>query len=447
MNLPQHIAFHLQHWLTKILANRALAIDLLGSASLRFIGATSMFALSLLVSKRFGSEDAGFFFLSLAIVTFLASFSRIGLDGTILKVVACAYSEGNHKKCGQVVKESLILVLLFSSLVASTLFGSAGFIANSVFGMPNLADILKMMSPSIIGIAGCTIVAMGLQGLRNTKSAIFTENIVCNILAIAFLSTLATSALPMAAAFSLSSFFAFTIGSFLYFRKFLDHQPSHTVDYRELRSSCLPLWVVMLMTNLTQHSGQFAAGVYADAEQVAFLAVAQRISMLTSLVLMVVNLVIAPRLAVLFANDDHKALEALSRFSTRLMIIFALPMLLVMLLYPHVLLSFFGEEFIAGSTYLRLFALAQFVNVCTGPVGYLLVMSGNERAFRDTMLISGFLSVLLAFGLSNLYGATGSAIATSIALSVQNLSAAWWVKQKLGFNILRFLTPFQASKA
>ena len=72
----------------------------------------------------------------------------------------------------------------------------------------------------------------------------------------------------------------------------------------------------------------------------------------------------------------------------------------------------------------------------TGSVGYLLTMSGYEKDFRNSVLISGPIAVGLGFALVPFYGAIGSAIATAVAVATQNLVAVWWVKKRLGFNTL-----------
>ena len=57
----------------------------------------------------------------------------------------------------------------------------------------------------------------------------------------------------------------------------------------ELVASAKPLFFMMLMGMLIQYSGQIISGIYLSASDVAYFSVAQRISMLTSFVLIAVN--------------------------------------------------------------------------------------------------------------------------------------------------------------
>lgn len=83
------------------------------------------------------------------------------------------------------------------------------------------------------------------------------------------------------------------------------------------------------------------------------------------------------------------------------MVLFALPIVGFMLIFPERLMWLFGEQFKSGANLLRIFALGQFVNVMTGCVGYLLSMSGHERVLRNVFFISGPMASqnLLAVGM------------------------------------------------
>ncbi|MBO9483104.1 polysaccharide biosynthesis C-terminal domain-containing protein [Salinisphaera sp. G21_0] len=178
------------------------------------------------------------------------------------------------------------------------------------------------------------------------------------------------------------------------------------------------------------------SGAYVPPEELAILAVAQRTAMLTSFVLMAVNLVVAPKFAGLYKQGKSEQLQRIALKATKLMVLFALPIVGFMLIFPEWLMWLFGEQYKSGANLLRILALGQFVNVMTGSVGYLLSMSGHERDLRNVVFISGPMAIILALVLTPLYGVTGAAVATAIALASQNLLAVGMVKRRLGFNTL-----------
>ena len=56
------------------------------------------------------------------------------------------------------------------------------------------------------------------------------------------------------------------------------------------------------------------------------------------------------------------------------------------------MMSLFGPEFRAGGPVLTILAAGQYVNVLTGSVGYLLMMTGNERLVRNNMAVAALLN-------------------------------------------------------
>ncbi|KPM75467.1 hypothetical protein AOG26_16905 [Pseudoalteromonas sp. UCD-33C] len=192
------------------------------------------------------------------------------------------------------------------------------------------------------------------------------------------------------------------------------------------------------MNQLIQWLPQLVVGFYLLAESVAFFSVAQRIAMLTTFILMAVNLVVAPKFSAFHAKGDDVGIRKTALFSIRLLVLSALPIVLFMLLFPEFLMGLFGDEFKQGAVILQILVLGQAVNVVTGSVGFLLMMSGHERDMRLVTLISGF-GVLISVPIfTKLFGAVGAAVATAFFISLQNLLAVYFVKKRLGFNTLKF---------
>jgi O-antigen/teichoic acid export membrane protein len=67
------------------------------------------------------------------------------------------------------------------------------------------------------------------------------------------------------------------------------------------------------------------------------------------------------------------------------------------------------------------------VNVATGSVGYILMMSGHENLMRNAITLSGSLNILLNLWLVPQYGIIGGAIATAISVTTLNVIAAYFV--------------------
>jgi O-antigen/teichoic acid export membrane protein len=205
---------------------------------------------------------------------------------------------------------------------------------------------------------------------------------------------------------------------------------------QKLKQACIPLWFVIILAQVSQWSSQMMLGAWSTADNVAFFAAAQRTAMLTSFVLFAVNSIAAPKFSALYAKGDMAALEKTAIWSVRLMWTIAVPVLLFITLTSEWLMGFFGDEFKEASIALIILAVGQFVNIATGSVGYLLSMTGHERALRNNSIISALLGVALGALLIPDYGLIGASISTAAAIACQNLLGVYQVRKHLGFNML-----------
>ena len=187
------------------------------------------------------------------------------------------------------------------------------------------------------------------------------------------------------------------------------------------------------MSLAVQWSGILIAGAMLPAEDVALLTAAQRTAMLTSFVLMVVNMVVAPRYARLWKEGDIVRIRYLAKWSTRGMIVMVLPIVAVIMIWPEKIMSLFGDGFEKASLLLVIMMVGQFVNVASGTVGYLLHMTGHEREVKYAMIFSGIFTLMLTAALIHLYESVGAAIAVSIGIVLLNMTMLYFVKQRLNF--------------
>ncbi|MFC6670558.1 oligosaccharide flippase family protein [Marinobacterium aestuariivivens] len=417
---------------------RALALDTLLALTVRVLGAGAGFLMSLVIARTLGAGEAGYFLLAFSIVTFLAAVSRLGLDNVVLRYTGAAAPDRDMRTVRLVLGRCLLLAGVVSASVAALLACLAGPLAEWVFDKPALAPVLRAIAPGLAGLALFTLVAMSLQGLRRVIASVATLNILCSLFLVAGLLLFALADASQAAwTYSASAALTLVAGLHLWARATRHQGRIHDpVSWRQLLEPALPLWIVLVLGQAIQWAGQFIAGAYVSPEQLAQLAVAQRTAMLTSFVLTAVNLVVAPRFAAMHKKGDIDAMRRVALTSVRLMLLAATPMVAVMLLLPDRLMWLFGNEFVEGAHLLQILAIGQFINVATGSVGFLLSMTGHEKDLRNNLLLVAPCSVLLSFLVIPVYGATGAAVATAVAVAAQNLMAVYWVRKRLGFNTL-----------
>lgn len=173
---------------------------------------------------------------------------------------------------------------------------------------------------------------------------------------------------------------------------------------------------------------------YCSEAEIAYYDIAIKISNLMGIVLITINLVIAPEIAKLYANNQLKKLEMLVQRSIKIAFLASLPIALFLLVAGPLILKLFGKSFAAGYPVLIIFTFVQFINIGAGSVGNILNMTGHEKEVIWGIVISLIINVPLSLFLVPKFGMVGAASATGAAIIVWNLVLWVMVKRKIGIN-------------
>lgn len=411
---------------------------------LRVIGAISGILFSFVVTQVLSVEEAGIFFLAVAIITVLWNMSSLGMPLALVRFVGVFHSRLDYAGISGVMTVAAKRVLVAASLIALVLFLLSGPVTKALGWAPERQVLLQIMATAIPLIAVSNLIAFSFQGVHRSLTSILLQHILtplgsCVIIALLVLGSLAVGLSEVAGAMVISAAACLVTALLLWFRDPRRRAVARLEQDGKFLSTARPIYVSNLMGLLVRWSSILIAGFLVSASDVAYLTIAQRLAMLTSFVLVATNLVVAPRFAASFANKDMDELRTTSLFGSRLMLLSAVPMLSIMIAFPEWLLGFFGDEYVKGAHLLQILAVGQFINVATGSVGFLLNMTGHEKDMRNVTLVTGSVSVALALLLTFAFGVTGSAVAASIASASQNLLAAYFVRLRLGINIFKVI--------
>ncbi len=415
---------------------------LLGSAiglSVKVLSATSIFVMNMLVARTLGAAEAGLFFLGFTLLTVVAAAGRLGLDQSMVRFVAASRATDSIGTLHGVYRKSIAWVAIASIGLALLGWLNTGWLAGNLFDQPGFEPVLQSILIAIPLVALYTMQAQALQGLKQIAKSMLTLNVLAPVtLLLLMLLAPVKTAEAVADYFNIACLFTLGIGLYFWFRSAPKPEKVDRFSSSRLRKTCIPLWTVVVLSQVVQWSSQLMLGAWSTSEDVAYFATAQRTAMLTSFVLFAVNAIAAPKFAAMHAKDDKDGLKRMAIWSVRLLLLAAVPALILMLFVPEWLMSFFGEEFRAASTALMILALGQFVNIATGSVGYLLSMTGHERELRNNAIISALVGLVLGLVLIPSYGLLGATVATAVAVASQNLLGAYQVRKHLGFNTLVF---------
>jgi O-antigen/teichoic acid export membrane protein len=347
--------------------------------------------------------------------------------------------EGSARSIGSVTT-GLIWSVIVAVAITLIVFFNSDFLSVHLFKKSEFTPVLSIMILALPLMVVFTLLSFGFQAFYRVIVATLFQNLGISslfIIALAisylFFENIELDAVQLSYLYLFSVIVIFFLAIFCWNRQIDGQWGEVRLKDRQLWKSSSNLWVASSMSLAVQWSGILIAGAFVTSSDIAYLSAAQRTAMLTSFGLMVVNMVVAPRYARLWKENNIKEMQRLAKWSTRGMIVLVLPIITLMLVVPSWIMSLFGDEFSVAGDLLAIIAIGQFVNVATGSVGYLLSMSGHERDFRRVTLFSGPLTIILSYIFIVQWGVLGAAIAMAIGLSLQNLLALFMVKKRLGF--------------
>jgi O-antigen/teichoic acid export membrane protein len=111
----------------------------------------------------------------------------------------------------------------------------------------------------------------------------------------------------------------------------------------------------------------------------------------------------------------------------------------VMIIFAQPIMRIFGHDFSAGWPILVIGTLGQLVNCGVGSVGFLLLMSGNQRRLVRVQAIMAVVMIVLSLLLVPHWGILGAAVAaaiTNVGVNVLNL---------IEVNAALRITPYNSS--
>lgn len=407
--------------------------------TLKMIGAGLAFGFNVLLARMLGAEGAGIYFLALTIITIATVFGRMGLDITLMRFNAAGAVVRDWAAVKGSYRKGMVISLVASGGATLVVFTAAPLLANVAFSKPELTEPLRWMTLAIIPFALLTLQSYALQGLKHMLYSQLVQSVGIPAFSLLGLYLLARTWGVEGAvwAYTIAAALTMLLGFWLWrvatpqLRKV-----SGRFETRRLVRSSMPLLWVASMNLVILWIGNLALGIWGTNADVGVFGVASRTVLLMSFILIAINGIVAPKFGELYAQGNHRALGALTCNAARLGALLAAPILLLFVVAPEWVLGFFGPGFKGGAIVLTILAIGEFINVATGSVGYLLIMSGYEKLVRNNVVVAAILIAALNVILTPQYGIIGAASATAIGLAAMNLISVALVYWKLSIVTL-----------
>jgi O-antigen/teichoic acid export membrane protein len=409
----------------------------LGTIVVRVFGALSGFLLNLIIARTLEINSAGLFFIVLSVVTTLAQLSTFGMGNALLRFIGIAKDKKDYTTLNTIFSTVFLFVLCVSIVIASMLFFFSGIVSNDIFKQKELQFILEVSTLAIPSAALLALFVSAFQSIGRPVIGLLLQAIIQPLLFFIICWVVSPNLKQIVLIYVITNLATLPL-AFLLWRKIKNIRLVFKYDKNVvmlLKGLLLSYFGISVIDMLIRQLPLLIGASFISPREIAYISICIRIAGLTSFVLMAVNMVLAPKLSSLYSKKDSELIEELCKKMTLFMLLLAIPLLIVMLFFPYYILLLFGAEYTNAENILRILALGQFINVATGSVGVLLVMSGNQKDFLKMKLFNFLILIcLLIIGSLLQLGVTYIAVSILIGVSVQNLGAYFLVKKKLGIS-------------
>jgi O-antigen/teichoic acid export membrane protein len=404
------------------------------------------FLFSLLLAKLIGASGLGLYFLCVTTVEICSTVSRLGLENAALKFISIAYAAGDRATLAALYRKCIGTAALAAAVTALPFWL---FLRLLPVGGSSHSEFLSLIPVLLLALVPATILtiqsesfkAIGYPGTAAFVQTVLPQGILLMSGVVLMWQSKATTSHILAS--YVATFYCAVVFAFVRWASIIKDvwRAGHFPTAVLFRTS-LPILMVTSLNLVMAWTDILVLGVWSDTSQIGIYGVALRISSTTALVLIAVNSVVAPQFASLHANGKHSDLARMAQRGAFWTLMIAAPMILIFLIFPAQILGLFGEPFLAGIWPLRLLAVAQLVNVSTGQVASLLIMTGHEKWMRNNILFSAALNLAGNLLLVPLLGALGAALSTAFCVSLMNIIAWWLVRQKLHIDTIGYINPY-----
>lgn len=384
-------------------------------------------AISIVLTRSLGPQFFGLYVLTLSIIGFGEIIALFGLEDTLVKFVSEFRALGDAPRLRGAVFGVVGLVVILSSIICGGLFLLSPYLADTVFGKPNLIPVIKIMAFSLPFSSLYRLSNAALQGVQLIKYKVFVQQLFlpfCRLsLFVISVFILRYDINGIVGAYVVTEIMGAIFSVYLLLRH-IPELPAFKpirVESKRILSFSSSLFFSTLFKHIMNRADVLIMGHFLPAAMIGIYGIAKRFTPFIILPLQAFNNIFAPMISDLYTNLKMKELKDQFKTIARWIFTCSLPIFTLLTFYSKPILSIFGTDFVAGYSVMILLCIGQVVNAASGSVGYMLMMTGRPLANTFNSFLLCITNVLLNIYLIPRYGIIGAALAFVFSNSLVQL--------------------------
>lgn len=412
---------------------------------IKFIG----FLYTVIIARLLVPEEVGIFYLALSVLGILYIFTDLGLLASLGRYVPYFYGRKEIGKLRELIKLSYFGGGIFTLLFSAIVFLLSGSIANFI-GEPTIEPILQMLAIWLFLKEIYDVNKGILNGRKKLKESRVivdgAQNFVKLIVTLLALYVIGFNAGALSIALLISFVITIPLGIYLVIKEMRNWKKQKIkMEFtekislgKEVVHFGIILTLIEIMYITIQYMDRIMIGYFLE-ESLGEIAIYSMAIGLANLVLIfpgALTGIFSPLVAELYGRKEKKEISKTLEVSTKWIVMFMIPIVLVMGLFSENLLNlFYGSTYQKGSIVLVLFAAGLFIK------SIFILPSAVFAAIRrldvegKAITVAAISNVLLNIFLIPLYGINGAATASFISLSLMGLVIYYYSRKIINFRI------------
>jgi O-antigen/teichoic acid export membrane protein len=406
----------------------------------RVAGAGAAFILNIALARVLDIASAGYFFVSLSLVTIVYALARLGLGYSTYRFTAeiCAKNEQSLLKD---LSFTVLSIVAATSLLSFALVSAlAQDISTNLFKSPEMYRCLQIMAISIPLYCIGSIASEVLKGLGRPLQYSIFESFIIKAFAIPLIIVFGTmyGISGAAWAFVAANLVGLIFVGFCFFsaiRAFRWHEGPKKIHKSELYRATVYFSVVSLSTVLSQWAGPLIVGHLIGARETAIFYAAFRTAAVLDLIVISIGAVSGPLFVKAYIDGGTQALKLAALKTSKTALAGAIALSIPLVIWAPQVMLIYGKDFAEGAFALRIFLVAQWVNAPLGIFGIAVIAAKRERTMAALAPAATLIGLLVTYLLTSRYGLIGASIGVAFTTLVYNtLLSISFLAKKQGIN-------------
>jgi O-antigen/teichoic acid export membrane protein len=422
-----------------------------------------------LLARMLSKQELGAYFLALSIVSLGAVVGSLGLPKTVVGLVAENMGVGRPERARRVIRTVLELgvlgtlgvslaYLLIGDLVSDHLFHSSLLvgITGLLAGWIAIAVVQEITAETFRGFHDIRLATL-LGGLATAgkSGGLIMRVVLLGVLVLLWVRSEQTSLATVMLVCIGSGSVSVVLSLWLLYGKVSSlgslegAEDEESVSAKEVLDDAVPFLVIALTSFVLLSADIWILSALGSLKEVAVYGAASRLVTFVAMPLLIVNLVLPPIVAEMYAQGQTGRLErTLRTFSTLAGLPSLLVLILFMLLGGPILGLVYSKPIYYGDTavlVLLILSAAKLTAVWSGSCGLVLQFTGYQRSMLRVSVLTSPLYFVVAILATQRYGPVGVACAAGATTALQNVIMVLLAKRKTGMwtHVMFSLTQFR----